>query len=70
MITISRKCPFTGTINQMDIPLTAEQYDMQIGAWQGGTLIQNAFPTLTADQREFIKTGITPEQWERIFGGV
>jgi hypothetical protein len=60
MITISRKCPFTGTINQMDIPLTAEQYDTQIGA----------FPTLTADQREFIKTGITPEQWERIFGGV
>ena len=27
------------------------------GAWQDGTLIQNAFPDLTIDQRETLMTG-------------
>jgi hypothetical protein len=30
-------------------------------------LIQDAFPTLTADEREFILTGITSEEWDEIF---
>ena len=40
----------------------------QIDAWQGGELIQNAMPNVSADEREFIKTGITPEEWEETFG--
>ena len=31
--------------------------------WQNGKSIQNAMPYLTADEREFIMTGITPEEW-------
>ena len=31
-------------------------------------LVQNAFPDLSADDREFILTGITPEEWDQIFG--
>ena len=27
--------------------------------------IQEIFPELTADQREFLLTGITPEEWEQ-----
>jgi len=30
-------------------------------------LIQDIFPTLDADQREFIQTGITPSEWAEIF---
>jgi hypothetical protein len=30
-------------------------------------LIQDIFPGLTADQREFIKTGYTAEDWARMF---
>ena len=30
-------------------------------------LIQNAFPNLTSEQREFIKTGVTPEEWDETF---
>ncbi|MDP6991347.1 MAG: hypothetical protein QGF89_01525 [Candidatus Marinimicrobia bacterium] len=48
----------------MDIDVTEEQ----IASWQGGELIQNAMPNLSADEREFIKTGITPEEWENVFG--
>jgi len=36
-----------------------DQYD----AWKGGELIQNAMPNLSADEREFLMTGITPEEW-------
>lgn len=29
--------------------------------------IQDAFPDLTPSEREFILTGITPEQWDKTF---
>ena len=39
-------------------------------AWREGTLIQNAFPHLDADQRELLQTGICVKCWETIFSGV
>lgn len=30
-------------------------------------LIQNAFPTLSPEEREFLITGITPHEWRDIF---
>lgn len=60
---ITRKSPFSGQLNSMEIPVTKEQ----LKDWNNGTLIQNAMPNLTADQREFIMTGITPEEWSEIF---
>lgn len=48
----------------MDIPVT----EAQLQSWEfGGELIQNAMPDLTPDQREFIKTGITPDEWDTMF---
>ena len=37
-------------------------------AWNAGTLIQNAFPNLCADRREFLITGFTPEMWDEFVG--
>jgi hypothetical protein len=34
----------------------------------GGYLLQNAFPNLDADKREFVKSGVTAEEWEELFG--
>ena len=65
MLIIERTSPFSGKVNRMTIQVT----DAQIAAWQGGELIQNAMPNVSADEREFIKTGITPEEWENTFGG-
>ena len=63
---ITRKCPFTGKVNTKDINVTPTQ----LHVWQNmGVLIQDAMPQLSADDREFIKTGITPEVWEQCFGG-
>jgi hypothetical protein len=68
MFLLERKCPFTGTVNAMELPMTQREYFHGVTAWLKGALIQNAFPMLNADQREFIKTGITPETWTNIFG--
>jgi hypothetical protein len=36
--------------------------------YQEGVVIQKAMPYLDADQREFLMTGITTEEWEQMFG--
>ncbi len=61
---IERESPLSGNKNTLDIPVTLAQ----IAAWKGGELIQNAMPNLSADEREFVKTGITAEEWENAFG--
>lgn len=53
---------------------SSRQIDVDAGLlkrWEEGIdrrLIQDAFPHLNADDREFIMTGITPEEWEKTFG--
>lgn len=39
----------------------------QVFDWMDGTLIQEAMPDLSPDQREYIITGLTPEEWDEIF---
>lgn len=67
MITISRKSPLSGKVNEMTINVSEWEYDAGMEAWSNGAYIQDVFPTLNADEREFIKTGITPLEWELIF---
>lgn len=39
-------------------------------AWKfEGALIQDALPYLSAEDREFLMTGITPEEWNTLFAG-
>ena len=39
----------------------------QIDKWVAGMLIQNAMPEVSVDDREFIMTGITSEEWDSTF---
>ena len=39
----------------------------QFAAYNAGALVQDAFPDLDADAREFLMTGITPEEWAETF---
>ena len=59
---ITRTNPFNGEVNTLNIEVT----DEQVQAYMDGALIQNAFPNLSAGDREFIKTGITEESWENM----
>ncbi len=61
---ISKVSPLTGKTNTMDIPVTEEQ----LSRWQRREgLIQNIMPELTAEQREFLMSGYTPEDWATLF---
>jgi len=60
---ITKISPFTGATNTLDIDVTPEQ----LQAWEDGALIQNAMPHISADEREFIMTGITPQEWQEAF---
>lgn len=60
---ITRTSMLTGITRTMDLPVTDEQY----ARWEGGTVIQLAMPELTADEREFIMTGIAVDEWDSKF---
>lgn len=51
----------------MELPLSEEEFIVCYSKYQNGELIQNAFPMLNADQREFILTGTLPEEWDEMF---
>lgn len=61
---ITRISPWSGQRNIMEIDVTQDQLD----EWRNGKLIQHAMPHLSAEEREFILTGYTPEDWDAIFG--
>lgn len=62
---ITRKSMVSGIERSLDLPVTEAQLERY---YEGGLLLQNAFPNLTPGQREFIKTGITQSEWVEIFG--
>ena len=61
---VTRVSPFSNKKTTLEIDVTARQ----IASWEKGELIQDAMPNLTPDEREFIKTGVTPDEWDDIFG--
>ena len=67
MTIIYRRSQLTGCIHSMDIPVTEERVIAYLTRTDP-RLVQEAFPELDADQREFIMTGITPAEWASVFG--
>ena len=63
MITITRRSPLSGRTNSLNLDLS----EGALQAWQGGMLAQDAMPNLSAAEREFIMTGITPYEWDNMF---
>ena len=63
MVEVERVSPLTGNINKMYLDVTPEQ----VAEWnnpQRTKLIQDIFPNLTQDEREFIMTGYTITDWK------
>lgn len=61
---VKNKSQISGKDYVMDLDITIEQ----IEAYYKGALVQDAFPNLSPAEREFIKTGITPGEWDQVFG--
>ncbi len=62
MIIMEKVSPVTGKSNTMAINATPEQVE----AWVNGTLIQDAMPNASVDEREFCISGCTPECWDSL----
>jgi hypothetical protein len=59
----------SGNVNTLELPMTLDEFNVAHDKWKNeGVFIQDAFPMLSPDLREFVKTGITPEEWNNIFG--
>lgn len=61
---ITRASIISGHIHTMEIDVTEEQ----LRRWRSGeAYIQDIMPNISADEREFIMSGITPAEWDAMF---
>ena len=67
MLIIKKVSLLTKKVNQMTLPITEEQFLLAEEAIKEGMLIQDAYPTLSSVEREFLLTGTTPQEWENFF---
>ena len=61
MYTIETTCPFCRKAH------TVQVHGKDYLDWQHGVLAQDAFPYLSADEREMLISGICPTCWEKMF---
>jgi hypothetical protein len=64
---ITRTSQLTGVTHTMDLDVTKDQLDRFEIRKETGEYVQNIFSNLSAPEREFILTGITPEEWDKTF---
>ena len=67
---INQRMVITGRYH--DDPTRSRTVVIPMDAWramEGGALIQDAIPDISSDDREFLISGMSPEGWEKLFGG-
>ena len=65
---ITKTSILTGNTNTREISITEEQFAQIQNRRETGIPIQKIVPHLSADDREFLINGITPEESEEYFG--
>lgn len=70
MARITKTSPFTNLTRTMEFDVyEQDEFESRLLAWRRGEkLIQEAFPELSDNAREFIKSGITSEEWDKYMG--
>jgi hypothetical protein len=69
-MNITKISSLTGIEHTLNINVTQDEL-LRIENRRNSTeLIQNIVPNLTMDEREFLMTGITNEEWIRVFGEI
>ena len=70
MILLERVSTISGITHVRTIDMDQQAFTQAHEAWANGALVQNAFPNLDADDREFISSGIIPSEWDATFGAL
>ena len=60
-IIVETTCPFCGKSHEVEVPLVA-----WLDYEDGEISIQEAFPNLSENEREMLKTGICPTCWDKM----
>lgn len=65
---VKKKSGLTGKVHEMEIPISHEKLQQweEMRSSPRSPHIQDFFSELNANQREFILTGITPEEWDKL----
>ncbi len=63
---ITKKSVFSGITRSLDLPVTQKQLNRFATRIKTGEYVQDIFPDLSPDDREFILSGITPEEWDEV----
>lgn len=66
-VNVTRVSKISGRTHTIRIQISPKEFRRGYNLAESGMCIQDAFPTLTPVEREFIKTGITAEEWEKVF---
>lgn len=61
-VTVVTRCPFCGRASEVEVN------EMDYLDWQDGALAQDAFPYLSASEREMLISGICDSCWDGMFG--
>ena len=61
---VTKRSALTGDQHTLDIAITVEEWNR----WKAGELLQNVCPHLSVDDREFLISGSTKEEWDAYFG--
>ena len=69
-MNITKRSSLTGKENTLNIDVTSEQLARIENRMNTTELIQNIVPNLSMSDREFLMTGITNEEWIRMFGEI
>jgi hypothetical protein len=64
---IEKVSQLSGKKSSMELDVTQEQLDLYA---KGVEKVQDVFPNLSPSEREFLMTGITPNEWDGLFGGM
>ena len=64
-VFVHKKSMLSGKVNSMVLPTTQGKIEYWI---ESGKLIQDVMPDLNDNQREFLMSGITPREWNDMFG--
>ena len=67
-VVVENRSTVTGKIDTMTFNMSMIEFENCFVLWEDGALIQNAFPMLNADEREFLMTGMTPDDWNKVCG--
>lgn len=65
---ITKTSEITGVEHSLELPTVTEERLAKCWRYGGTEHIQDVFPELSSDEREFLMTGVTAEEWEEIFG--